>query len=240
VPSYIKPYTRILSWTIPLVFEEEANREVISDYMDVSPVIRGVMKYFKSYYRASLGRVLVQNLVQGYKISPDPRSLVLRTIDDFLDRCCKEQLTSIDDVKASMLNETGIKFIEQVFEKLNKDIVPLIARPMQWLVMISNGNEKKLTRLCWVVEIKGKLEIRKYGFSNILLVVSEATLEKINSADLKSIKRNATKKEEINDRWAQLAAESQLEGVVEASEAAAEVAEEQQELEEKKIVGSVE
>jgi len=240
VPSYIKPYTRILSWTIPLVFEEEANREAISDYMDISPVIRGVMKYFKSYYRASLGRVLIQNLIQGYKISPDPRSLVLRTIDDFLDRCCKEQLTSIDDVKASMLNETGIKFIEQVFEKLNKDVVPLIARPMQWLVMISNGNEKKLTRLCWVVEINGKVEIRKYGFSNILLVISEATLEKINSADLKSIKRNATKKEEINDKWAQLVAESQLERVVEAPEVAAEVAEEQQELEEKKIVGSVE
>jgi len=118
-----------------------------------------------------------------------------------------------------MLDETGIKLVEQVFRAISSDIVPLIVKLTQWLILINDSKEKKLIRLCWLIEIKGDIEIRRYGFNNILLIVNEAILEKINSADLKLIKRNTVKKEEVNDKWFQLVSESQLGSALEEAEA---------------------
>jgi len=234
VPSYIKPYTKILSWTIPMVYEEESNREIISDYMDVSPVIREKMKYFKDYYRTTVGKVIVQKLIQGYKVSPEPRSMILRPINEFIDRCCNEVLATIKDMKISLLDVNGIKFVDTIFNALNEDIRAVITRPLQWLVLIPG--RRWLTRMCWLLQLRGDIEIRKYGLNNILLVVNDVTFEKINSVDLRTIKRNVLKKEEINDRWLQLLTEAQLEPELEGVE----TVKEQQVKEESTKIGVVE
>jgi len=233
-PSYIKPYVKILSWTIPMAFEEDSVREMISDYMDVSPVIKEMMRYFKDYCRTVIGKVVVQKLIQGYKVSPEPRSLVLKPIDDFIDVCCKEVLATIKDVDVNLLDITGIKFVEKIFNVLNEDFRAVIARPMQWLILIPN--KKWLTRLCWLVRLKGDVEVRKYGLNNLLLVVNDVTFEKINSVDLRSIKRSVLRKEEVNDKWLQLVTEARLEPALEGIETVGE----QQVSDETSKIGNVE
>jgi len=116
-----------------------------------------------------------------------------------------------------LLNESGLRFVNEVYNALDKDVRTQINVPTQWIVWIPK--EKILTRLCWVLELEGDIIIRPWGSSNILLETNAVKFDAINSVSLKTLKKNNVMKESLNDQWKAILAAEELAEAAEEIEA---------------------
>jgi len=207
VPSYIKPYSKILSWTVSMGYIEEERQEYISDLKVVTPYLKGETRYFPKYEKLTM-RTDMRGNPEQYKILPDVSSQILVPIEDFVEKVTESKEHGRMRGEVDVLTNKGIELIEQVYNMLDSDLRAVISLPLQWLIY--SRSEKLLSRLCWVLRVDGEITVRPYGVSGILLEVDKLTLDKVNSVSLKELKKNTLVRQRLNDHWRSLVASGQL------------------------------
>ncbi len=237
VPSYIKPYSKILSWTLPMIYVEEEKQEYISDLKVVVPVIKGEIRYFARGEKLTMKTDMRGNPEQ-YKVLPDTSTQVLVPLEDFITKVTENKQYGEIQGKINLLTNQGIELIEKIYNLLDEDLRPVISLPMQWLVYIPN--KKELTRLCWTIDLEGEIIVRPYGTTGLLLEVGDARLDKINSVSLKEIKKNTLIRQRLNDHWRSLVASFELGELAEEFATLEEYTTEEEKEEVKEKVGEIE
>ena len=206
VPSYIKPYSKILSWTIPMVYIDNEGVEYISDLPFIKPFLKDTTTGFRTYYKTVMSKDL-RGIAERFKISIEQGSGYLLDIEEFVEIATGGKQYGKLNMDVNLLSSGSTKFIEAVYDMLDVDLRAVISTPTQWLVYVPK--EKLLTRLCWVVEFGGEIVVRPYGERGILLEVSKLKLDKVNTPSLREIKKNALIKQRVNDFWRRLLATQQ-------------------------------
>ncbi|RLE83758.1 MAG: hypothetical protein DRJ67_11665, partial [Thermoprotei archaeon] len=178
VPAYIKPYSKILSWTLPMAYIEEEEQEYICDLKIVVPRIVGQIRYFTRGEKLTMRTDLRGNPEQ-YKVLPDVATQMLVHVEDFIKAATQGKSYGKLEGSYNLLGEGGTRLVEDVYNLLDSDLRPMIATPLQWLVWAPK--QRLLTRLCWIRAISGRIVIRPYGSSGLLLETEGLKLDKVNS-----------------------------------------------------------
>jgi len=198
VPSYAKPYSKITSWAIPMIYLMDEKQEYITDLAVVVPIIKGMVRVYKNVTKIVM-RTDLRGFAESFKVHVMSPEYVDVPVKEFVNEVTEGKELGELEVNADLLADSGFKLIDGVYEVLDRDLREVIATPMQWL--IHGVKDNILTRLCWVTKLKGKIKVRPYGNRNILLEVEELTLDKVNTPSLKTLKRNIVVKQRVNDYW---------------------------------------
>jgi len=201
VPAYIKPYAKILSWTIPMMYLDDEKIEYISDLPYAYPVIKNELTAFRSYEKLVMTKDL-RGMAERYKVSVHTGTAFMISVEDFVDLVTEGKSYSEITTATNLLRNEAIKLVENIYNMLDADLRTTIAVPTQWLVYDKKNNA--LTRLCWVQELSGKLVIRPYGLRGILLEVDAVKYERINKPSIRELKRATLIKQRLNDYWRKL------------------------------------
>jgi len=207
VPAYMKPRSRIASWIIPLVYVSEVNGEYISELRNVALFLQEKTKMYPQYQLMTMRKDMRGN-PEAFKVFPEKNEFVTVPLEELVRIASRD--IEIAKIKGSfhLLTETGTKFVEEVYNSLDKDVRTQINVPTQWVVWIPD--KKILTRLCWVLALEGEITIRPWGSSNIMLEATNVTFDAVNSVSIKKLKANNLQKERLNDHWRTLLATEEL------------------------------
>jgi len=211
VPAYIKPRSKIATWLLPMAYLDKEMREYICDLGIVSPVIRDQIIYFTDYTKLVMKKDL-EGQAEQYKIHPKVDSRGAIPIESFVDMVTQKKELLRFKGTFNLLGRTGDELIRKVYYAIRPDVRFIVATPLQWLVWIPS--KRMLTRLCWLLELKGEIVVRPYGDRNFLLEVVDADgvkLDKVNDWDTFEIKKNITMKLRLSNEWRSLVATEQLE-----------------------------
>jgi len=212
-PSYIKPHTKIATWIIPMCYLEEDNNEYINDNGIVKTVIKDYIDYYSRGTKMTMKTDTFGEPIQ-YKVHADTSTMNQRPLVLFIEQAIGNRQLMTLEGKFNLLTSSGVKLIQEVFNNLSEDMRSTIAVPLQWLVYIPSENV--LTRLCWINEIEGKIIVRPYTQRSLLLEVhGKVQFDKVNTADLKVIKKNILVKNTLNEEWRQMVMEVSMEEAVE-------------------------
>ena len=198
VPSYTKPYSKITSWAIPMIYLLDENQEYITDLAVVVPIIRKSVRVYKNVTKIVM-RTDLRGYAESFKVHVMSPEYIDVPISEFVREVSNDNELGELTVNADLLGDSGFRLIDGVYEILDRDLREVIATPLQWLVYAVK--QELLTRLCWVTKINGKVKVRPYGNRNILLEVEDIKLDKVNTPSLKTLKRNIVVKQRINDYW---------------------------------------
>ncbi len=198
VPSYAKPYSKITSWAIPMIYLIDEKQEYITDLAVVVPIIKGTIRVYKNVTKIVM-RTDLRGYAESFKVHVMSPEYLDIPLNEFVKEVSNGKVLGELDVNADLLSDSGFKLIDGVYEVLDRDLREVIATPMQWLV--HSVSQDLLTRVCWVTKINGKVKVLPYGNRNILLQVQELKLDKVNTPSLKTLKRNIVVKQRINDYW---------------------------------------
>jgi len=188
-------------------YVEEEKSEFIMDIARLVPVLNAMTEYYSNYTMMTMKKDLHGNPEQ-YKIKPRIETGVKIPLENFVEKVTEGK--EIARIKGSfnLLEPSGDKLVDLVYKSLDRDARLLISPPLQWLVWLPK--EKKLTRMCWVIEISGEIVIRPYGGRNLLLEVQQVKFDKINEWSTTVIKRHALEKQRLNNEWRSLVAAEEL------------------------------
>jgi len=203
VPSYIKPYSKILSWSLPMIYIEEEEQEYISELAQVSPAFKENIIGFKDYTKLVMSKDL-RGTPEKYKVAVDINTKFVIPVEEFVRRATKEKEFARLQLDLNLLSPDSYKAFDKIYNSLDKDLRATISIPTQWLVYARREN--MLTRLCWVVKISGEVVIRPYGARGILIETDTILLDKVNTPSLRTIKKNVLLKQRLNDYWRRLVA----------------------------------
>jgi len=212
-PAYIKPYTKITTWILAMCFLEEDNNEYINDNGITRLVIKDTIDYYSTCRKMAM-RIDAFNEPIQYKVHVLDKNPTPKPLELFISNIIKSEMFLKLNGKFNLLDTSGVKLIQQIFNNLAEDVRSTIAVPLQWLVY--NPKEKLLTRLCWVNGIDGNIEVYPYTQRSLLLVVDGTIhLDKVNRPDIRVLKNNVKVKESLNDEWRSMVMESALSEAVE-------------------------
>lgn len=198
VPSYAKPYSKITSWAIPMIYLMDEKQEYITDLAVVVPIIKEYVRVYKNVTKVVM-RTDLRGYAESFKVHVMTPEYVDVPISEFIEEVSDGKVLGNFEVDADLLGDSGFKLIDKVYDVLDRDLREVIATPMQWLVYDESRN--LLTRLCWVTKINGPVKVLPYGTRNVLLWVNELKLDKVNTPSLRTLKRNIVVKQRINDYW---------------------------------------
>ena len=208
VPSYIKPYSKILSWALPLCYVEEEKQEYICDLKIVTTAIRERVRAYTKYQLLTMLKDIRGN-PERFKVLPDASSIYYVPLEDFISKATEDRELASFKGEFNLLSQTAEDLINKVFSNLDRDLRAVIAVPMQWLVY--SREDKVLSRMCWVVTLRGDITIRPYGTTNILLEVDKLSFDKINQVSLRVLKRHVLIKIRVDEVWRALVASEVME-----------------------------
>jgi len=200
-PLYIKPRSKILSWTLPMVFVEERKEEFISDYPGGNVVIKETVKAFKNYHEMTMTKDIRGN-PERYKIYVDIASMYEVPVEEFVSRATEDKEIARLNMTLNLLSADSYKQIGKIYNSLDRDLRVMITQPTQWLVYARR--ERILTRLCWIIKLEGEIILRPYGLRSLLLEVDSVLMDRVNEPSLRTIKKNAILKQRLNDYWKRL------------------------------------
>jgi len=207
VPAYMKPRSRIASWIIPLIYVSEVDGEYISELRNVFLVIQERTRMYSQYQLMTMRKDMRGN-PEAFKVFPEKNDYVFVPLEELVQIASKGKEIAKIKGKFNMLNETGTKFVEEVYNSLDKDVRAQINVPTQWVVWIPE--KKMLTRLCWILELEGEITIRPWGSSNIMLEARNVVFDAVNSVSVKQLKASNLQKERLNDHWRTILATEEL------------------------------
>jgi len=201
VPSYIKPYSKILSWSIPMVYVEEEKMEYIADGSEITSFIKDTITVYRDYMKTVLSKDL-RGIAEKFKVTVEQNSKIAIPVEEFIDKVTFNKTYGKVKYDINLLTGKGQKLVEDVYNILDEDLRAVISTPTQWLVYIPK--EKLLTRLCWVVELGGEITVRPYGRRGLLLEAEKVKLDRVNHPSLRVLKRNTLLRQRLNDYWRRL------------------------------------
>jgi len=211
-PAYVKPYTKIATWLLPMCYIEEENLEYIQDNAIVKLVLRKETQRFGKYVKMTLKADALGEPMQ-YKINIQDR-LDPAPIEALIEKACGNEKFMEFEGEFDLLSTTGVKLIQHIFNNLSEDVRSTIAVPLQWLVY--KPNEGLLTRLCFVNALKGKVIVKPYTQRSLLLEIhGNVILDRVENIDIRVIKKNVATKQVLNDEWRQMVMESAVSEAIE-------------------------
>jgi len=192
VPALVKPGSKMIGWTIPVLYEEHHDKYI--PYFDIKPVfwIKEKTTFYPVYdidfTNPNQPRVWVHE-EEGAK-----GEINLKTIVDTFFRPIGElELTYSNDL-------VGVyESLEKLYDILVDNLVVRPVPPLNYLVY----DKKKdiLTRLYYVESYKGKAVIKASRKGNVLLEVSEVKLLDETKQNLRAIVRRGNYYREIIVNW---------------------------------------
>jgi len=217
LPYYVKTDSKIWTWLIPMCLYEQDNTEYILDNPYSRAYFKDYIFYFKNVSKNALDAVAGE-VVLRYKISIDSDEKAILPIEDFVKLIIKrtvEQSGSSEtlfstDVEFKVCDASMVDFLTEFSRSIDRDALPQIAVPMQWLVYIPSM--KLLTRLCFISSIRGKVSVKPFTARNVILIVDgEVLFETPEQMKVQEFKKKVKQKEKINDEWRRLVSETIVE-----------------------------
>jgi len=217
LPSYVKPRSKILSWLIAMALHEGDNTEYILDNAITRITIRENVEYAKAVRKTALDAI-AKEVVMRYKVTIEDSAFMLVPLEYFVKNVVERTIkgTQMNPELAKLNGEfcmhdsSALDLIQTIVSGIDRDALPQIAVPMQWLVYVPR--QKMLTRMCFVRTIRGNVVVRPFTPRNLLLEVDgEIEIESPETMSLEKFKRAILIKEKVNDEWRRLVAETALE-----------------------------
>jgi len=198
MPAYMKPRIKIVSWILTMVFHKDLKQEFVAELPDVNLVIKDWVKAYTKYHLLTM-RTDLLGYPKAFKIFIEPSSKVIMPLDEVIKEITGGKEFGKIRGEFNLLNSSGKKLIEAIYNLLDKDFRKVLNIPTRWLIYISD--KKMLTRICWVIALSGEITVRPFGVNSILLEARNVKFDAINES-IRIIKQNNLIKDKLlNQEW---------------------------------------